>query len=133
MCSGYVFPFLICIWIYFCWGVVEKLCMLYWSSAIHRAVHFLLCMVLFLFLASCHGIGVFFGFMCLPPVAPSLVMCFFLSSCEGSHRGEVYQEFQPSYDIFLRWCQGLFRPQVPCTLLHCPIANSVSTQNQQPV
>ena len=51
----------------------------------------------------------------------------------GSHR-EVYQEFQPSYDIFRRWCQGLFRPQVPCTpSLHCPIANSASTQSQQPV
>ena len=33
---------------------------------------------------------------------------------EGSHR-EVYQEFQLSYDIFRRWCQELFRPQVPCT------------------
>ena len=33
---------------------------------------------------------------------------------EGSHR-EVYREFQPSYDIFRRWCQRLFRPQVPCT------------------
>ena len=30
-------------------------------------------------------------------------------------------------DIVRRWCQGLFRPQVPCTLsLHCPIANSAS-------
>ena len=28
----------------------------------------------------------------------------------------------------------LFRPQVPCTSsLHCPIANSVSTQSQQPL
>ena len=52
---------------------------------------------------------------------------------EGSHR-EVYKEFRPSYDIFRRWCQGLIRPQVPCTLsLHCPIANSSTTQNQQPV
>ena len=47
---------------------------------------------------------------------------------------EVYQEFQPSYDILRRWCQGLFRSQVPCTpSLHCPIANSASTQSQQPV
>ena len=52
---------------------------------------------------------------------------------EGSHR-EVYQDFQPSYDIFRRCCKGLFRPQIPCTPnLHCPIANSASTQNQQPV
>ena len=52
---------------------------------------------------------------------------------KGSKR-EVYQEIQPSYDLFQRWCQGLFRPQVPCTPnLHCPIANSVSTQSQQPV
>ena len=37
---------------------------------------------------------------------------FILLTHEGSHR-EVYQEFQPSYDIFRRWCQGLFRTQVP--------------------
>ena len=47
---------------------------------------------------------------------------------------EVYREFQPSYDIVHRWCQGLFRPQVPCTPnLHCLIANTASTQSQQPV
>ena len=58
---------------------------------------------------------------------------FILLIHEGSHR-EVYREFQPSYDIFCRWCQGLFRPQVPCTpRLHCPNANSVSTQSQRPV
>ena len=58
---------------------------------------------------------------------------FLLLLHEGSHR-EVYQEFKPSYDIFRWWCQGLFRPQVPCTPnLHCPIANSASTQSQQPV
>ena len=35
---------------------------------------------------------------------------------------------KPSYDIFRRWRQGLFRPHVPCTpSLHCPIANSAST------
>ena len=57
---------------------------------------------------------------------------FILMIHEGSHR-EVYQEFQPSYDIFR--CQGLFRPQVPWTpnLVHYPIANSASTQSQQPV
>ena len=61
----------------------------------------------------------------------SLFFSFILLIHEGSHR-EVYQEFQPSYDIFCRWCQGLFRPQVPCTpSLHCPIANSASTQSQQ--
>ena len=58
---------------------------------------------------------------------------FILLIHEGSHR-EVYQEFQPSYDIIRRWCQGLFRPQVPCTAsLHSPIASSASTQSQQPV
>ena len=50
------------------------------------------------------------------------------------HR-EVYQGFQPCYDIFCWWCQRMFTPQVPCTpsRLHCPIANSASTQSQQPV
>ena len=28
-------------------------------------------------------------------------------------RREVYREFPPSYDIFRRWCQGLFRSGVP--------------------
>ena len=32
---------------------------------------------------------------------------FILLTHEGSH-GEVYQEFQSSYDIFSRRCQGLF-------------------------
>ena len=32
---------------------------------------------------------------------------------DGSH-SKVYQEFQPSYNIVYRWCQGLFRQQVPC-------------------
>ena len=59
--------------------------------------------------------------------------CFILLTHEGSHR-EIYQEFQPSYDIFCRWCHGLSRPQVPCTpSLHFQIANSASTQSQQPV
>ena len=63
----------------------------------------------------------------------SLFFSFILLIHKGSRR-EVYQEFKPSYDIFRRWCQGLFRPQVPCTpSLHCPIANSASTQSQQPV
>ena len=39
---------------------------------------------------------------------------FILLTHEGSHR-EVYQEGKPSYVIFRRWWQGLFRPQVPCT------------------
>ena len=47
---------------------------------------------------------------------------FTLLTHEGSHR-EVYQELQPSYDIFRRWCQALFRPQVLCipqpTLPNC--------------
>ena len=63
----------------------------------------------------------------------STTFCFILLTHKGSHR-EVYWEFQPSYDIFRRWCQGLFRPQIPCNPnLHCPIANSASTQSQQPV
>ena len=41
--------------------------------------------------------------------------------------------FPTQLDIFRKWCQGLIRPQVPCTpSLHCPIANSASTQSQQP-
>ena len=52
---------------------------------------------------------------------------------KGSH-WEVYQEFQPSYDSLGMWCQGLFRPRVPCTQsLHGPIADSASTQSQQQV
>ena len=42
------------------------------------------------------------------------IFSFILLIHEGSHR-EVYREFQPSYGIFSRWCQGLIRPQVPCT------------------
>ena len=43
-------------------------------------------------------------------------------------------EFPTQLDIFRRWCQGLFKPQVPCNpSLYCPIANSASTQSQQPV
>ena len=42
------------------------------------------------------------------------VFSFILLIHEGSHM-EVYQEFQPSYDVFRRWCQGLFRAQIPCT------------------
>ena len=57
---------------------------------------------------------------------------FILLTHEGSHR-EVYRDFQPSYDIFRRWCQGFFRPQVPYASLHCPIASSASTQSQQTV
>ena len=53
------------------------------------------------------------------PVLP-LLFCFILLTHEGSH-WKVYWEFQPSYDIFRRWCQELFIPQVPCTPgLHCP-------------
>ena len=44
------------------------------------------------------------------------IFCFILLTHEGSHRA-VYQEFQPSYDIFHRGCQVLFKPQVPCTTL----------------
>ena len=62
-------------------------------------------------------------------------LAFFFPSL-SSHREEVYQEFQPSYDIFPQvWCQGLFRAQqVPCNpSRHYLIANSASTQSQQPV
>ena len=63
---------------------------------------------------------------------------FVLLIHKGSHR-EVYQKFLPSYDIFRRWCQGLFRPQVLCTpayaaqllTLHRHIANNqYRTANQ---
>ena len=64
-------------------------------------------------------------------MTPFFILLFFIH--QGSHR-EVYQEFHPSYDSFRRWCQGLISPQVPCTASpHCPIANSASTQIQQPV
>ena len=47
-------------------------------------------------------------------LVPVMRDVFFLTLLiqERLHR-VVYQEFQPSYDIFRRWCQGLFRPQVP--------------------
>ena len=41
-------------------------------------------------------------------ILKEIFFSFILLIHEGSH-----QEFQPSYDIFRRWCQGLFRPQVP--------------------
>ena len=37
------------------------------------------------------------------------IFCFILLIHKGSYR-DVYQEFQPSYDTFRGWCQGLFRP-----------------------
>ena len=51
-----------------------------------------------------------------------------------SHREVYHQEFQPSYDIFRRFsAKGCsdhrFRARNPS--LHCPIANSASTQRQQ--
>ena len=63
-----------------------------------------------------------------------IIRTFFVSSCWPTRDHiEVYLEFQPSYDIFHRWCQGFFRPQVPCTpSLRCPITNPASTQSQQP-
>ena len=61
-----------------------------------------------------------------------IAFCFILLTYAASHR-EACRDLQTSYDIFCSWCQGLFRPQVPCTpRLHCPIANSAATQNQQP-
>ena len=63
----------------------------------------------------------------------SLSLFSILLTHGGSHR-EVYRDFQPSLNIFRRWCQGWIIPQVPCTpSLHCPITNSASTQSQQPV
>ena len=54
-----------------------------------------------------------------------ILFCFILLTHKRSHR-EVYQKFQPNYDIFRRWCQGLIRPQVPYTpSLYCPIANNL--------
>ena len=53
----------------------------------------------------------------------------FMLLSHRSHR-EAYREFPPSCDIVRRWCQGLFRPKVPCTpSLHYPIAKSASTQS----
>ena len=50
---------------------------------------------------------------------------FFIPSC--------LLGFPTQLDIIRRY-QGLFRPQIPCTLsIHCPIANSASIQSQQPV
>ena len=63
---------------------------------------------------------------------------FFFHSVDprGITDREVYQEFQPSYDIFHRsrakGCSDhRFRACTPS--LHCPIAYSVSTQSQQSV
>ena len=53
---------------------------------------------------------------------PSLSLFFFYPADPQVITREVYQEFQPSYDIFPRWCQGLLRPQVLCpqpTLPNC--------------
>ena len=57
---------------------------------------------------------------------------FILLTHKRSHR-EVYQDFQPSCDIFCRsGVEGYLGLQVPCTpCLHCPIANFASTQSQQ--
>ena len=43
---------------------------------------------------------------------PFFLFSLLLLIHEGSHR-EVYQEFQPSYDIFRMWCQRLFRFRAP--------------------
>ena len=63
----------------------------------------------------------------------TLVFFFNLADPRGITYGGL-PGFPTQLDIFRRWCQGLIRPQVPCTpSLHCPIANSASTQSQQPV
>ena len=53
---------------------------------------------------------------------------------KDSHR-EVHLDFQPSLTSLACAFKGsLVRPEVPCTLCqHYPIANSASTQTQQPV
>ena len=57
---------------------------------------------------------------------PRLTSFFILLTLEGSQRGSL-AEFATQLDIVRRWCQGLFRPQVPCTHnQHCPVANSAS-------
>ena len=58
--------------------------------------------------------------------------CFILLTYEGSHR-EVYWDFLPSLTSSAGGAEGC-SGQFPCTpSLHCPIANSASTQRQQPV
>ena len=39
---------------------------------------------------------------------------FILLTHKGSHCID-YHDFRSNYDIFHMWCQGLFRPSVPCT------------------
>ena len=97
----------------------------FFSGNFNRTVNYLLTqsilLLLFLFhflSIQCTSTLVYVEF-CIPLKLESSPPCFFIlfsSSIllihEGSHR-EAYQEFQPSYDIFRRWCQELFRPQVP--------------------
>ena len=59
---------------------------------------------------------------------------FILLIHEGSHR-EAYQNFQPSLTSSAGGAKGFsdHRFRAPPAGLYCPIANSASTQSQQPV
>ena len=60
--------------------------------------------------------------------------CFILLTHKGSHR-EAYRDFQPSLTSFAAGAKGCSdHSGLRATpSLHCPIANSTSTQCQQPV
>ena len=62
------------------------------------------------------------------------IFCFILLTHKGSH-GEVYREFQPSYDIFRRsGVKGCLDHSGFCApAAYTAIANSVSTKSKQPV
>ena len=60
----------------------------------------------------------------------SFMFCFILLTHEGAHR-EVYHDFQPSLTSGGDKCCLNHKFVHPS--LHCPLANSASTQSQQPV
>ena len=72
----------------------------------------------------------------LAPKTLYLSTCFFFNPADprGITQGGLLG-FRTQLDIFRSWYQGLIKPQVSCTRsqLHCPIANSASTQSLQPV
>ena len=54
---------------------------------------------------------IFLDFQAAMPNSTFFVSCW----PTRNHIGRTTRKFQPSYEIFRRWCQGLFRPQVPRT------------------
>ena len=67
---------------------------------------------------------------------PNSIFIYPAADPRGITSREVYQKFQSSYDIFrgsgAKCCSDhRFRARTPS--LHCPIANSASTQSQQPM